>query len=86
MTQQVANNVAKKNGVSSTAGGIEQIKDYVQACIISVFLVQKLGQPTALEVQSAARERLNAKMDIRLIERALKGAASRSLIAVWLFT
>lgn len=57
------------------------INDITEMTIIAVYLVQKLGQPTLKELQAKALEKLNCKMDGRTLERALKGAAKRNIIA-----
>src|SRR5262249_4916936 len=58
------------------------ISDVMQATIIAVYLVQKMGQPTLKEIQNKAIEALSCRLDGRTLKRALVGASRRELISV----
>lgn len=59
-----------------------RLTDHTEVRIVGVYLVQKLGFPTAAELKQAAKDKLGATIHPSTLERAMKGAASAGFIAV----
>lgn len=60
------------------------VSDYVETGIIATYIIQKMGQPTLKEIQKVALEKLNCKLDGRVLQRALRGNArsGRSIVSI----
>lgn len=65
-------------------GRRKEITDLMEAQIICVYLVQKMGKPTLDEILETAVAKLNVKMEPQLVRRALEGCSrsNRDFIAI----